>query len=188
MTSIAIMSGSSRRDSDNLKLARILATCCNAVGAQTTHIELEHYSMPIYNGDLEHEQGLPGSVKAVKEILQDADGLIITCPEYNGFMTPLLLNAIDWCTRSDEASLSLSAFAGKSVFIASASPGPGGGARAATHLKSMLMGIGCHIAPQAFVVASSFAAFNENGEFVDPELQQRAASQVHQFITFTEKL
>jgi chromate reductase len=188
VTNLVIISGSSRKESSNLKLARILESCCNAGGAQATHIELESYPMPIYSGDLEDAEGLPSSVKALQAALQDADGIIFTCPEYNGFMTPLLLNAIDWCTRSETASLSLSAFAGKSVFVASASPGPGGGSRAATHLKSLLMGIGCHVSPQALVIAGSYGAFDENGEFIDSTIQQRAAVQIDQFITFTKKL
>lgn len=182
------MSGSSRRDSNNLKLANILSNCSDTAGAQTTHVDLNQYQLPIYNGDLEEAEGLPENVKSLQAILQAADGLIFTCPEYNGFMTPLLLNVIDWCTRSESAALSLNAFAGKSVLVASASPGPGGGSRAATHLKSLLLGIGCHVSPQAFAVASSFAAFDADGEFVDSALQERATAQIGQFVTFTQKL
>ena len=51
-------------------------------------------------------------------------GLLLACPEYNGSITPLLKNTIDWVTRPagpDEPTLA--AFDGKAAGLVAASPG-----------------------------------------------------------------
>lgn len=188
MAKFLAFSGSTRKDSVNQKTAAILANAAIAAGEEAELINLGDFEMPIYDGDLEAESGLPSAAVSLKEKLQAADGLIIVCPEYNGFMPPVLVNAIDWCTRSPEASLSLECFLGKPIFIAAASPGPGGGSRAAGHLKTMLSGIGAHVSPFPLTVPSAFAAFTETGEFSDEGMTTRTQHMMAGFIDFTHKL
>ena len=119
--------------------------------------------------------------------MQENTGLIITCPEYNGFMTPLLVNTIDWCTRSENASVDLSGFADKTILIASASPGPGGASRANTHLRTMLSGIGSIVFPQTLTVPAAYNAFDDQGEFVDESMAKRAERLIKNFVRFTNR-
>ena len=125
MAKFLAFSGSTRGDSFNQKTVAALASCISTAGEDIEVINLGDYEMPIYQGDLEAESGLPKGAKELRAKLMDADALIIACPEYNGFMPPVLINAIDWCTRSEEASLNLECFMSKPIFIAGASPGPG---------------------------------------------------------------
>ena len=188
MAKFLAFSGSTRKDSVNQKTAAVLAKAVAAAGESVEVINLGDFDMPIYQGDLEAESGLPEAATALKEKLLAADGFIIACPEYNGFMPPVLINAIDWCTRSAEASLSLDCFMGKTVFIAAASPGPGGGGRAAVHLKTMLSGIGAHVSPFPLTVPTAFSAFTEEGDFIDQGMTDRASHMMAGFIDFTKKL
>ena len=102
-------------------------------------------------------------------------------------MTPLLVNAIDWCTRSEDASVDLSGFADKTILIASASPGPGGGSRANTHLKTMLSGIGSIVFPQTLTVPSAYSAFDDQGEFLNDSMEKRAQRLIKKFVQFTNR-
>ena len=188
MTAFLAFSGSTRNDSFNHKVAACLSAEIEKLGHASELISLNDFEMPIYNGDLEAESGLPAATAALKQKLHSASGLIISCPEYNGFMPPLLINAIDWCTRSSEASVDLSCFMNKPIFIAAASPGPGGGGRAATHLKTMLSGIGAHVSPFPLSVPSAYNAFNEDGSFSDESMAKRAAKMMSGFAQFTGKL
>jgi chromate reductase len=188
MTSFLAFSGSTRADSFNHKVAATLVAQINKLGHDGQLVNLNNYDMPIYNGDLEAASGLPASVTALKQKMSEANGLIITCPEYNGFMPPVLINAIDWCTRSAEASVDLGCFINKPVFIAAASPGPGGGGRAANHLKTMLSGIGAYVSPFPLTVPSAFNAFADDGSFADEGMNDRAANMMAGFAQFTEKL
>ena len=186
-TKITVISGSSRAESYNLKLATQLAAITDATNAEVSLINLKDFDLPIYNGDLEDAEGLPGTAKLLKLRLAESTGLIFTCPEYNGFMTPLLINAIDWCTRSEDASVDLSGFTGKTVLVASASPGAGGGARAATHLKTMLSGLGSVIFPQSMVVPSAYNAFDDEGKLLDEAMTKRAEQLIEKFVQFTNR-
>lgn len=186
-TKITVISGSSRAQSYNLKLATQLAAITDATNAEVSLINLKDFDLPIYNGDLEDAEGLPGAAKLLKLRLAESTGLIFTCPEYNGFMTPLLINAIDWCTRSEDASADLPGFAGKTVLVASASPGAGGGSRAATHLKTMLSGLGSIIFPQSMVVPSAYNAFDDEGKLLDEAMTRRAEQLIEKFVQFTNR-
>jgi NAD(P)H-dependent FMN reductase len=187
MTRLLVFSGSSRTESFNLKLAVQLASLAEQEDAEVSLINLSEFVFPIYNGDIEGAKGLPSAAKRLKKLLQENTGLIITCPEYNGFMTPLLVNAIDWCTRSEDASVDLSGFADKTVLIASASPGPGGGSRANTHLKTMLSGIGSIVFPQTLTVPAAYNAFDEKGDFSDDSMAKRAKRLIEKFVLFTNR-
>ena len=188
MTSFLAFSGSTRQGSFNSKLVAALASEISNLGATAELINLRDFAMPIYDGDLEAASGLPSGTLALKAKLDAADGLIISCPEYNGFMPPVLINAIDWCTRSSEAAPDLGCFMNKPIFIAGASPGPGGGGRVVTHLNTMLSGIGAYVSPFPLTVPAAYSAYNEAGELTDAGMKDRANKMMAGFIQFTQKL
>eukprot|EP00040_Diaphanoeca_grandis_P018320 m.96304 g.96304 ORF g.96304 m.96304 type:complete len:207 (+) comp26885_c0_seq2:307-927(+) len=98
---IGVMSGSGRQGSFNHQLAVAAATICEQYGAETKVIDLRSKNLPLYDQDLESEHGLPESVVELKTQLESCDAWVISSPEYNGFTTPLLLNAFTWCSRGD---------------------------------------------------------------------------------------
>ncbi len=187
MAKLLVFSGSSRRESVHTRLAVLVASVAEQEGAQTTLIRLEDFDIPIYNGDLEEEHGLPGDIKRLKALLSENTGLIITCPEYNGFMTPLLINTINWCTRSEEATPDLSGFADKAVLVASGSPSSLGGIRANTHLKTMLSGIGAIVFPQSLTVPATHQAFDSHGGLAQASMGERIERTLQNFIAFTDR-
>lgn len=188
MAKFLAFSGSTRVDSVNQKTAVALASFVNAAGEEVEVINLKDFDMPIYQGDLEAESGLPQGCLDLKAKLDSADAYIIVSPEYNGYMPPVLINAIDWCTRSTDASVALGCFMGKPIFVAAASPGPGGGGRVAVHLKTMLSGIGAYVSPMPLTVPSAFGAFNDDGSFSDEGMAKRAERMISGFIDFAKKL
>ena len=137
-TRLLAFAGSSRVDSFNKKLVQNAATGARQAGAECTVVDLRHYPLPIYDGDLESEEGLPENAAKLKALLVDATGLLIATPEYNGSVPALLKNTIDWTTRSGKATPDLSPYAGKVAGILSGSPGPLGGLRALTELRRQL--------------------------------------------------
>ncbi len=52
-------------------------------GADTTHISLLDYPMPIYDGDLENRSGPPEAAIMLKKMMQQHQGIFIASPEYN---------------------------------------------------------------------------------------------------------
>jgi NAD(P)H-dependent FMN reductase len=166
---ILVFAGSTRRDSFNRKLAREAAEALKSIGANVTYAELRDYPMPLYDGDMESEQGLPAAAKAFKDLVRAQDGLLIASPEYNGSFPALLKNTIDWISRPEPGEKPLAALSGKTAAIISASPGGGGGRRGLRHLRELLEMIGVNVIPDQLSVARAFEAFDADGHLVRPE-------------------
>ena len=91
---VAIVVGSSRRDSINRKLAQAIARLGDArLAARFVQID----DLPIYNQDIENP--LPESVARFKTEIADADALLVVTPEHNRSLPAVLKNAIDWGAR-----------------------------------------------------------------------------------------
>ncbi len=98
---ILAFAGSLRRGSFNKKLVRIAADGARAAGAEVTEIDLRDIPMPLFDGDIEREQGLPPNAKLFKRALIESQGMIISSPEYNSAIPAVLKNAIDWASRAE---------------------------------------------------------------------------------------
>ena len=120
------LSGSIRRESF---CKAVLETIREQVAAdiKLTNFDLE--PIPPYNQDLDDETSWPQSVRALRQAIIEADGLIAITPEYNHGMSGILKNAIDWGSRPPRDNC----WNGKPVAIMGASPGRMGTARAQAH-------------------------------------------------------
>lgn len=156
--------GSTRRESFNRKLVRIAAKGAEQNGAAVEVLELSDFPMPLLNEDLEAESGMPPGAAAFKRKIMDSHGFMISAPEYNGSFSPLLKNALDWCSRSQSANAKpLSAFRGKTAVLMSASPGSLGGMRGLVPLRMLLGNLGVLVIPGFRCISSAGDAFTENG-------------------------
>lgn len=169
---ILAFSGSARRDSYNKKLLAVAVEATRASGAEVTVVDFRELVLPMYDGDLEDASGLPANVQTLVDLVTKHDGLLIASPEYNSQMTPLLKNAIDWCTRADE-----NPFLGKVAAVVSASPGMFGGIRSLTLARQLLVHVGCHVIPVQAVLPQAHKAFDENGALKE-ERSQKAVQAV----------
>lgn len=170
---ILVFAGSSRTGSYNKLLARQAAESIERAGGRPTFIDLRDHPMPLYDGDLEAEQGLPENALVLRRGLAEHDGLLIASPEYNGFITPLLKNTIDWLTRPHEGESGLDLFAGKLAGVVSASPGGLGGLRSLSLTRQLLTNIGVTVLPDQLAVARAAKAFDDQGRLGDDEQQQK---------------
>ena len=125
--------------------------------------------MPLYDGDLETEKGLPANARVLKELARKSDGFAIASPEYNGGYPAVLKNAIDWISRPEPGDRPVEVFRDKMAAILSASPGPGGGRRGLRHLRELLQGITVAVIPQELSIARASDAFDATGRPVRPE-------------------
>src|SRR5579883_873289 len=160
-TKILCFAGSLRRDSLNKKLVKIGMKAAESAGAEVTYLDLKDLPLPVYDGDIEAESGLPENAKKLKEIMLAHHGLLIAAPEYNSSISGALKNAIDWASRPGEGEppLSLACFAGKVAALLAASPGGYGGLRGLTHVRSILGNIKVIVIPEQYVLAQAHQAF-----------------------------
>jgi NAD(P)H-dependent FMN reductase len=170
---ILAFAGSTRRDSWNKKLIRIAARAAESAGAQVSLVDLADYPMPLYDGDLEQDKGIPENGLAFKRLMHEHDGFLISCPEYNGSITGVLKNTIDWASRQAAGETPLACFKGKVVTLMSASPGRLGGLRGLVHVRAILGNIGCIVLPEQVAVPSAGQAFDDDGELKNEQQNQQ---------------
>jgi NAD(P)H-dependent FMN reductase len=168
---ILAFAGSIRKDSFNKKLVKVAADAARAAGAQVTYADLRDLPMPLYDGDLEAEQGLPENAKKFKALLSANDGFLISAPEYNSSITGVLKNAIDWASRPVPGEAPLACFAGKVVALMSASPGALGGLRGLVTVRSLLSNIRVIVLPDQVAIPKAHEAFDPQGRLKDPKQQ-----------------
>jgi NAD(P)H-dependent FMN reductase len=166
---ILAFAGSLRRDSFNKKLVPIAAKGAREAGAEVTLIDLKDFPLPVFDQDLEAEQGMPENGKKLKQLFIDHDGLLIAAPEYNSSITAVLKNSIDWVSRPAPGEPPLVAFRGKVATLMSASPGALGGLRGLVHVRSILGNIGVIVLPDQIAVAKAHEAFQPEGSLTDPK-------------------
>jgi chromate reductase len=172
---VLIVPGSARHQAFSKQTARAALAALERAGAAATLIDLGDFEMPLYHADLEARDGLPPAVRRLQGLIAAHQALVVASPEYNGSMPPLLLNALDWCSRrdpNDRAASGLAIFADKPAALIGSSASWLGGLRALIHLRDLLGYLGMIVLPQQLVVPRANAAFDAAGELIDE--RQRA--------------
>ncbi|MFM6192198.1 NADPH-dependent FMN reductase [Planktothrix sp.] len=169
---ILAFAGSAKETSLNKKLVQIAASGAKAAGAEVTYIDLKNLPMPLFDEDLEAQQGIPATVREFKDLMLAHQGLLIACPEYNSSITPLLKNVIDWASRPEPNLPGLACFNHKVAALMSASPGGFGGMRGLVHVRAILESIGVLVIPEQRSISQALEAFNEDGTLKDSKQQQ----------------
>jgi chromate reductase, NAD(P)H dehydrogenase (quinone) len=185
---ILAFAGSLRSGSFNKKLVRIAAEGARGAGAEVTEIDLRDMPMPLYDGDIEREQGLPPNAKLFKRLLIEHKGILISSPEYNTAITAVLKNAIDWASRAELAEPPLVAFKGKVAGLMSASPGNLGGVRSLAMLRAILSNLGVVVVPTQLGIARANEAFDADGNLQDERQRETIRSIGAEVVTFAHKL
>jgi len=89
--------------------------------------------LPLFDEDVE-AVGWPTTVQRLRCEVDQADVVLISTPEYNGSISGVLKNAIDWISRPDKAG----PLSGKPVATMSASPANFGAVWAQENLRFVL--------------------------------------------------
>lgn len=185
---ILAFAGSARKDSINKQVVRIAATAAEKAGAEVTVLDLADYPLPIYDGDLEEAEGLSENAQKLKRLFLEHDGLMISAPEYNSSITPLLKNTIDWVSRPIEGEGRLAAYKDKVAVLMGASPGALGGLRGLVHVRAILQNVGVMVIPAQRAVSATPDAFDESGQLKDEKLQASIEALGRQLAEFLHKL
>ena len=126
---VAVIIGSTRRDSINRKLAQALAK----LGQDRLEFQFVRIDdLPLYNQD--DEANLPASVVRFKAELAAADGLLFVTPEHSRSIPAALKNALDWGARP----WGQNSWTGKVAAVTGASQGAISTALAQQHLRQIL--------------------------------------------------
>lgn len=167
--SVLAVSGSTREDSYNSAILEVAIQGVQEAGAQITLLRLRDFPLPLYDGDLE-AAGLPDHVRMLKQMFRDHDGFLIASPEYNGFFSGVLKNALDWLSRPVPDEPSLAAFKGKTAAIMAASPGALGGIRGLMALRQLLSNLQVTVLPEQVIVPHANRVLDADGNVRDEKV------------------
>jgi len=180
MTNLLGISGSLRRNSFNtalLNASTALMPEGSALDIATLH------GIPLYDGDLESEQGIPDAVQALKQRVLSCDGLILATPEYNNGIPGVFKNAIDWLSRpgSDIGKV----FGGRAVAVVGASPGGFGTILAQQAWLPVLRSLGVRpwFGPK-LMLSRAGSAFSAEGGLQDEATRERLREFLDGFVRF----
>ncbi len=148
------LSGSLRKDATNRKLMREAARLFEP----GSFVEAD-LNLPLYDGDLEANEGIPASVQTLADQIAQAHAVVISSPEYNKGPSGVLKNALDWVSRTEG-----NPWKDKPVAVMSAAAGRAGGERAQMILRAFMVPFQTRIlqGPEIHLAHSS-NEFDENG-------------------------
>ncbi len=154
------ISGSLRRDSTNRRLLREAAR----LYGQAKYIEADLH-LPLYDGDLEKEQGIPEGVQLLAEQIAASDAVLVSGPEYNKSISGVLKNALDWVSRVKD-----NPWQDKPVAVMSAAAGRGGGEVGQYALRQALQAFRPRlISGGSVMVAAAHSEFDAGGRLISKD-------------------
>ena len=164
---LLLFPASLRRESHQRRLTSYLASL---LGDQCDIdiLQPDDVNLPLFNQDLEHSETIVSTIIAVHKRFQNADGMIIASPEYNGHVSPYLKNTVDWISRLARIDASYSAinpFRNKPLLLASVSTGWTGGVLGLQDARSIFSYLGN-------LVVSDQICVSDGGHWVSGETYQ----------------
>lgn len=165
---VLAFAGSTREASVNKKLVVEAADMARQKGAEVTVIDLKDYPLPFCDGDIEL---MPQNAIELRQLMIQSDVILIASPDFNGSVSGLLKNTIDWTTRSEKGGSSREAYKGKIFSIMSASPSLSGGAKGLVHLRKIIENIGGNVIPAQVSVPDAYNAFDDSGCLINDKLR-----------------
>jgi len=155
------LSGSIRRAS---YCKAVLETIREGVSGDVQLRNFDLEPIPPYNLDLDNDKGWPAPVRALREAVIEADGLIAVSPEYNHGMSGILKNAIDWVSRPGYESIL------KNKHVLCISVSNRGGIRAQNQMHATFLSTVTRITPGREIVVLDPATKFTNGRVSDEQM------------------
>lgn len=156
------MSGSLRIGSYNTLLLKAAAQLLPTdVSMDIVSIE----DIPLYNADLDlpAAKQRPESVEHFRKMLTDADGILISSPEYNYSIPGGLKNAIDWASRGEDSPLLR-----KPIAVIGATTGLWGTARMQVAFQNVFLFLDMKpVYKPEVLVAQAEKKFDKDGNLID---------------------
>lgn len=187
---ILVIPGSLRTGSFNARLAAAAVKELALANVDVTQISLGDYPLPIYDGDLEADSGIPKNAIDLKRMIEAHHGVFIVSPEYNSSVPPLVKNTIDWVTRVRDRNETLGqVFRERAFAIGAASDGKFGGLRVLMSLRQILaLGCGATVIPRQMALSFAGQAFDDMDRLKDQRDADQLRSTVRQLIDVAQQM
>jgi len=168
------MAGSLRNDSYSKIVLNSLVEMLPK-GAEFASLEIG--ALPFYNQDLDLPVG-PADVHQARDLVANADAVLIVVPEFNHGLPGVLKNALDWLSRPAFTS----SMVGKPLMFVTLSPGALGGVRAQYQLRETLASMLCKLDPLPEVAITFVGQKVSEGRLTDESTRLFVQKTLNQFL------
>lgn len=172
MKKIITITGSNSQKSINRCLLSYTADMME--NTEIISIDLNNYVLPIYGVDFEAENGIPTAIKRLDELLNMADGFMLSLAEHNGSYASVFKNTLDWLSRVNGK-----VWREKPMLLMATSPGGRGGATVLQAASTYFPFMGASIT-DTFSLPSFYDNFIK-GEISNESLKKELATKLHKF-------
>src|ERR1700733_11614302 len=171
---ILAISGSLREGSHNKALLRAAADLLPPGVTLTFYDHLE--DIPAFNEDRVADR--PEPVERFWGAVAEADGVLISTPEYNSSMPGVLKNAFDWLSRP----LIESPLRNKPAAVIGASTGMFGAVWSQAETRKVLGAIGARVVDRELPIPTAHEQFDEHGRLSDEDLEAELLISLNELI------
>jgi NAD(P)H-dependent FMN reductase len=178
-----MFAASLRKDSVNKQLISLAATLVTEAGHEIDLADFSEFDVPLYNQDIQDSQGFPEAITQFIKRMQNAQGLIISVPEYNYSIPGPFKNLIDWVSRVNPMP-----WRNQCIQLLSASPALVGGNRGLWQTRVPLECCGALVSPNMFSLASAYEAFTPEGKLKSSQSHQLLLKMLNDFFSLLTKL
>jgi len=156
---ILMVSGSPRPEGLTIHAVRALSHHLEAARLATEIVDLAQVEFPVFRGEPVPPIGLEW-----RERVRASDALLLASPEYHGGMSSAIKTFLDYLTFDDIRD--------RPIGLMGVASGLHGGTRAALQMQDVVTVLWGRVVGPALVVPNVREAFDDSGDFRDPQLQR----------------
>jgi FMN reductase len=169
--------GSLRPASHSQQLLDLAGKQLQSLGATVEILDLRQMTLPFCNGEEDYPD-YP-DVQKMRQAVQQADGIILSTPEYHGGVSGVLKNALDL--------MSFEQLSGKVAGLLSVLGGVSN-SNALNELRLILRWVHAWVIPEQVAIGQAWQAFGADGQLGDRDLSKRLDQFAQSLIDHTQKL
>lgn len=177
MVKIVGLAGSLRPGSYSQQALQLAAQRVEALGAEVTILDLRSLNLPFCDGGKDYAD-YP-DVAHMRQVVREADGIILATPEYHGSVSGVLKNALDL--------MSFDEFSGKVTGGISVLGGQSN-SNALNELRTIMRWVHAWTIPEQVAIGQAWKAFGEDGTLLDEDLAKRLDAFAQSLVQNTRKL
>lgn len=143
--------------------------------------------IPLYNQDIEDNEGIPPAVAQLKDRIAAADALLMVTPENNNSLPGVFKNVIDWLSRPPEDRSRI--FGNRPVGLMGATPGNFGTAFSQYAWLPVLRVLGAQVwSGRLMWVSGATGKFDQEGNLIDEGVKRQLNKYMAGFLEFVQTI